>query len=33
MAIGGLKKNRVARLEKVLNQLVDLVEGQVDRTI
>jgi len=33
MAIGGLKKNRVARLEKALNQLVDLVEGQVDRTI
>ena len=33
MAIGGLKKKRVARLEKVLNQLVDLVEGQVDRTI
>ncbi|MDD5222866.1 MAG: hypothetical protein PHE84_02650 [bacterium] len=33
MAIGGLKKQRVARLEKVLNQLVNLVEGQVDRTI
>ena len=33
MAIGGLKQKRVARLEKVLNQLVDLVEGQVDRTI
>jgi len=33
MAIGGLKQKRVVRLEKVLNQLVDLVEGQVDRTI
>lgn len=33
MAIGGLKQKRVARLEKALNQLVDLVDRQVDRTI
>jgi hypothetical protein len=33
MAISGLKQKSVTRLEKALNQLVDLVEGQVDRTI